>query len=124
MLANSRISDVSADSLEGQGLFNFIGHLAEVPVVLVDECCRQGATVVTVFDRRLVAVRVAIDVGKLATDGVQDCLRRARVPLLAAGAGKEVGVCPAFDQQQHLQCSAAKHIRVRICVLDFWTFDF
>ena len=62
----------------------------------------QNTGRVGVLDMCAVGDGLAQKVREAATHGVENGLRGARVPLLAALAGKDVGVHLALDQQQHL----------------------
>ena len=77
-----------------------VGDLTDVPVVVGD--CGQNAGRVGVLDVRTVGDGLAQKVRQAATHGMENGLRGAGVPLLAALAGKDVGVHLALNQQQHL----------------------
>ena len=77
-----------------------VRDLTDVPVVVGDRGQNTGR--VGVLDVRAVGDGLAQKVREAATHSVENGLRGARVPLLAALAGKDVGVHLALNQQQHL----------------------
>ncbi len=82
-------------------------NVVDVPGVVAGSGRGQDAAPVAVLGVGRVGIGPAVDVGQPAADGRQDGLGRARVPLVAAGAGEDVGRRFALHQQHHLVAGAA-----------------
>lgn len=74
---------------------------------------RQHTAPVLMTHRLVVAITVAMNIGKCSANGAKHRLRRARVPLLASGAGEYVRMRLTLDQQQDLQMTLkTKHFEL------------
>lgn len=74
-------------------------HSLQVPVVFLRQRSCQRPMLVPFIDTRVVFIHSAIDVSQFASDCMKYRLRSTRVPLLASWTGKEICMCPSFNQQ-------------------------